>query len=86
MVEQKRSEKDLYDDSVCGASFWEPRNEAAFEKLKDADGKEDELFVDFVNGREKGEGEEEEEPEDVEPVEGGAFAIEHFGLEAPRSI
>jgi hypothetical protein len=42
--------------------------------------------VEFVNGREEGESEEKEEPEDVEPVEGGAFAVEHFGLEAPKSI
>jgi hypothetical protein len=42
--------------------------------------------VDFVNGWKKSEGEEKKEPENVEPVEGGAFAIEHFGLEAPRSI
>jgi hypothetical protein len=33
-----------------------------------------------VNGREEGKREEKEEPEDVEPVEGGAFSIEHFGL------
>ena len=54
--------------------------------MENTDGEEDDLFVDFVDGGEKSEGEEEEEPEDVEPVEGGAFAIEHFGLEAPKSI
>ena len=84
VVEEKSGEKDLDDDGVGGATFWEPGDEAPFEELKNADGKEDELFVDFVNGRQEGESEEEEEPEDVEPVEGCAFAIEHFGLEAPR--
>jgi hypothetical protein len=78
MVEEKRGEKDLDDDGVGGAAFWEPRYEASFEKLENADAEEDELFVYFVDGRKEGEGQEEEEPEDVEPVEGGAFAIEHF--------
>jgi hypothetical protein len=36
--------------------------------------------MNFVNGRKERESEEKEEPEDVEPVEGGAFAVEHFGL------
>jgi len=40
--------------------------------------------VDFMNRRKERESEKEKEPEDVEPVEGGAFAIEHFGLKAPR--
>jgi hypothetical protein len=86
VVEKQRREEDLDDDGVGGAALWEPSNEAAFEELENTDGEEDDLFVDFVNWGEEGESEEEEEPENVEPVEGGAFAIEHFGLEAPRSI
>jgi hypothetical protein len=54
--------------------------------LKNADGEEDNLLMNFVNGRKERESEEKEEPEDVEPVEGGAFAVEHFGLGAPKSI
>jgi hypothetical protein len=83
VVEEKRGEENFDEDGIGGAAFWEPGNEAAFEELKDADGEEDELFVDFVNGRKEGESEEKKEPEDVEPVEGGAFAIEHFGRMAP---
>ena len=86
VIEEKSGEKDLDDDGIGGAAFWKPGDEAAFEELEDADGEEDDLFMNFVNGRKEGESEEEKEPEDIEPIEGGAFAIEHFGLEAPRSI
>jgi hypothetical protein len=86
VVEEKGGKEDFDDDGIGGAASWKPGNEAAFEELENADGEEDELFVDFVNGWKKSEGEEKKEPENVEPVEGGAFAIEHFGLEAPRSI
>ena len=50
VVEEKRGEENFDDDGVGGAPFWKPRDEAAFEELKNADGKEDDLFVDFVDG------------------------------------
>ena len=80
VVKQKRGEENFDKDGVGGAAFWEPGDEAAFEELKNADGEKDDLFMNLVDGREEGESEEKEEPEDVEPVEGGAFAIEHFGF------
>jgi hypothetical protein len=83
VIEEKSGEKDLDDDGIGGAAFWKPGDEAAFEELEDADGEKDDLFMNFVNGRKEGESEEEKEPEDIEPIEGGALAIEHFGLEAP---
>jgi hypothetical protein len=86
VVEEESGEENFDDDGIGGAAFWKPCNEAAFEKLKNADGEEDDLLMNFVNGRKERESEEKEEPEDVEPVEGGAFAVEHFGLGAPKSI
>jgi len=59
VIEEKRGEQDFDDDGVSGAALWEPPYETAFEELKYADGQEDELFVNFMDGREKSESEEE---------------------------
>ena len=52
--------------------------ELAFEKLEQREGDQDQLLVDFVDGGQKGETDNEEQPNGVNPVHGRSFAVEHF--------
>src|SRR4029077_1452598 len=67
---QESGKQNFYDDAINAAASRQPGDEAAFEQLKYADGEEDQLLVDFFEGREHSEAGEKGQPEKINPADG----------------
>ena len=69
MAEEESGEEDFDHDGVNAAAAGTPGDEAAFEYLREADGDDGELLVNFRDGRQKRESKQEQEAERVNPAE-----------------
>jgi hypothetical protein len=77
VIDEKRSQQDFQYDAVRRTALRQFRDQAPFENLQDANGQERELFVDFVDGRQKRQSEKKDQQENVNPPERRTFAIQN---------
>ena len=69
VIQQKSGEDDFYQDAVDGPALRKPHYKPAFEKLKNADCHKDQLLVRFVDGGEKNQRDNKQQPDNINPVD-----------------
>src|SRR5258708_64752 len=82
VIEEQGGQQDLEEDTVSGAALRQARDHPALKKLGHENRKQDQLFVDFVDGREKRQATKKNQPNQINPIQMevsncGSFAVQH---------
>src|SRR5579863_6299911 len=77
MAQQQSGKQNFQQYGVDAPAGGKPCDQASFEKLKNDEGEDDELLVNFVERGQKCEPHKENDPQRIDPSCGEAFAVRH---------